>query len=789
MKHIFTLLILIATWISSPAQETVVLSGKISTTNMDPIPGATVRVLNTAQGAATNEAGEFSITNLLPAKYTLEISAVGYASVKKSVDLTASAEILRIQLVESVRQLDAVIVTAEKKEDDIQKIPSSITNISSRQVEQYRLWNAKDITAISPNLYSANPGDNRNVTSIRGITSTSYDPAVATYIDGVNQFNLDTYISPIFDIERIEVLRGPQGTLYGRNAMGGVINIITKEPTNSTHGFAEISMGDYGQQRYSLGVRTPLIDNKLFLGVAGIYDKADGFYTNTFNNQSFDKKHSVTGNYFLKYLVTPQWSITANVKHHSNRNDGAFALALSPDDAFAKPFEVEQNALTTLIDNTINASLNVQHTGRRINFTSLTTYQANHRYYDDPIDSDFSQVDFLVIVNNYGKKWNNVKAWTQEFKFTSAPSASPFSWTAGTYMFTQNSPTKQSTLFGEATGDAAGLSEVNITKATSRGIAFYGQANYALGEHLIFTLGARFDHEQKEQRGVVGEFLPPGAPFTDEILDSAPDSTASYNAFTPKIGLTYSVSEDHHFYATYTRGYRAGGFTQLPPSPGQPAMYKYKPEYSNNVEVGLKNSFVHNRLRVNISAFLSKVVDSQVPTLIIPQAITATQNAGKLTSKGVEFELSATPSKGVQVEYMFGYTDARFDRLRVPNQGTEDPFDEINMEGNRQLFTPEFTSMLAAQFTPQIAEWQSLKLMVRGESLYLGNQYFDLANNIRQKAYNVLNARAGVIGDNFELTFWIRNITDKKYISYAYDFGGTHLGDPQNMGFTLRGMF
>src|SRR5688572_12295246 len=301
MKQIFTFLIMTAC-ISVWAQETAVLSGKISTTNVQPIPGATIRVLNTPLGTSTNEAGDFTISGLAKAKYTLEISAVGYASVKKDVDLTGISELLRIQLVESVRQLDAVIVTAEKKEDDIQKIPSSISNISSRQVEQYRIWNAKEITAVAPNVYSANPGDNRNVTSIRGITTTSYDPAVATYIDGVNQFNLDTYISPIFDIERIEVLRGPQGTLYGRNAMGGVINIITKEPTNSTHGFAEVSVGDYGQQRYSLGVRTPLVDNKLFLGVAAMYDKSDGFYTNTFNNQNFDKKHNVTGNYFLKYL-------------------------------------------------------------------------------------------------------------------------------------------------------------------------------------------------------------------------------------------------------------------------------------------------------------------------------------------------------------------------------------------------------------------------------------------------------------------------------------------------------
>ena len=466
MKQIFTILVMIAcvpVW----AQETGVLSGKVNNTNVEPISGATIRVLNTNYGAVTNESGEFTIADLVKARYTLEISAVGFASIKKDVDLTTiSAEPLRIQLVESVRQLDAVIVTAEKKEDDIQKIPSSISNISSVQVEQYRLWNAKDITAIAPNLYSANPGDNRNVTSIRGVTTTSYDPAVATYVDGVNQFNLDTYISPIFEIERIEVLRGPQGTLYGRNAMGGVINIITKEPTNSMHGFAEISSGNYGQQRYTLGIRTPIINNKLFLGAAGMYDRADGFYYNVYNNEIFDKKHNFTGNYYIKYLATDRLSVTLNVKHHANRNDGAFALSPDPETAFEEPFIVNQNALTTLIDNTLNTSLNIHHAGAVANFTSLTTFQSNHRYYDDPIDGDFSPMDIITIVNNYGKDWNNVKVWTQEFKFTSAPSSSRWQWTAGTYLFYQDSPNKQASHFGE-NGDLYGAqpftSVVNTT--------------------------------------------------------------------------------------------------------------------------------------------------------------------------------------------------------------------------------------------------------------------------------------------------------------------------------------
>jgi iron complex outermembrane recepter protein len=147
-------------------------------------------------------------------------------------------------------------------------------------------------------------------------------------------------------------------------------------------------------------------------------------------------------------------------------------------------------------------------------------------------------------------------------------------------------------------------------------------------------------------------------------------------------------------------------------------------------------------------------------------------------------ELSATPSKDFQIDYSLGYTDARYDELTVPSQGAE-----MDLSGNRQVFTPELTSMLAAQVSPQISEWQSLKLILRGEAFRIGDQNFDLANTIKQNAYSLFNARAGVSGTNFELMFWIRNITDKRYISYAYDFGGTHLGDPVNSGVTFRAMF
>lgn len=206
----------------------------------------------------------------------------------------------------------------------IQKIPASISSLNAKQVNAFNLWNTKEITGIIPNLYSADPGDNRDISSVRGIATSSYDPTVTTYIDGVNQFSLDTYIPTLFDIERIEVLRGPQGTLYGRNAMGGVINIITKQPTNTKTGFLDLSLGNYNQQRITAGIKTPLVKDKLFFGASILSNKRDGFYTNDFTQTSYDNQNGFSGNYFLKYIVSSRWDINLNFKQLANENQGPF---------------------------------------------------------------------------------------------------------------------------------------------------------------------------------------------------------------------------------------------------------------------------------------------------------------------------------------------------------------------------------------------------------------------------------------------------------------------------------
>ncbi|MEY4058175.1 MAG: hypothetical protein RLZ50_1387, partial [Bacteroidota bacterium] len=468
---------------------------KITSLSGNPVIGATVSLLNTPFKEVSDSSGYITFNQVPEGKYELAITSLGYATSINSITITAKTnlkEIQTIKLSDALVQLEDVIITAQKKEELLQKVPISITAFNSAQIEKFKFWNNKDISGFVPNLYSADPGDNRDVVSIRGITTTSYDPAVATYIDGVNQFNLDTYIPALNDIERIEILRGPQGSLYGRNAMGGVINIITKQPSNKVTGSGEVNVGNYGIHRYNANFKSPIIKDKLFFGVALLYNDRNGFYTNDFNKSSYDKQYAFGGNYFVKYIATSHWQATLNVKHYSSENKGAFPLVFGVEEAFSNPFRLNQNGITTMLDNTLNTSLAIQHTGRKINFSSITAYQKNYRYYDLPIDGDFSPIDAISVVNNYGKSWNNIKAYTQEFKWSSSPIATNrLNWTAGAYLFYQDAPVKQGTRFGKDAnlmmiGDSL-FTLMNSTSTTKKGIAFFGQATYALTSKLNIT--------------------------------------------------------------------------------------------------------------------------------------------------------------------------------------------------------------------------------------------------------------------------------------------------------------
>ena len=783
MKELQGIWILMLVVVSLHAQERT-LTGTVKTNTGQTVDKASVHLVNTPFSNTTGINGNFSINQIPRGNYLLEISAIGYAITTVPVKLLDTTSYhVDVVLVPSYSQLDAVLVTAQKKEEQLRDLPLSITALNSRAIQQFRIWKTNELTAVVPNLYAAHPGDQRTVTSIRGITTTSYDPAVATYVDGVNQFGLDTYLPQLFDVERIEVLRGPQGTLYGRNAMGGVINIITRQPTNATTGFIEASIGNFGLQRYAGAVRTPVVRDQLFVGISAGYSSLDGYFTNLFNGKNFDDQHTVHANLYLRWLIDQKWSVTLNGKTQRNRNNGTFPLQIPQNSP--PVFELNQDAVTELKDDINNASLSVGYSGSAFNFSSQTAVQSNYRFYEDPIDADFSPIDGITIINNYGRDWNNVKVYTQEFRFSSAAnSLHRMKWTAGTYLFSQAAPNKQATRFGtDALLVGAPDTEFSIigtTEAKARGIAGFGQINYELFPHLELIAGIRYDYEKKEM-SVLGEYQKD--PDPNPQFETRPDTTAAttFGAFSPKIGFSYR-NANSNVYITYSKGYRTGGFTGFSSDPSQPPLYAYKPEFSNNIELGFKSDWYNNRLKLHAAAFFVAVKDAQVPTLVLPEAITITRNAGKLTSFGLETELDATPVKGLETGWRFGYTHARYTTLNVPSNGTE-----INLEGMRQVFTPDFTSLVYLQFTQPLN--QSLSIQARGEWVYLGQQYFDLKNTIGQDPYSVFNIRAGVGYKKLEAVFWMRNITDKRYIDYAYDFGAVHLANPQTLGVTVSARF
>ena len=588
------------------AQQSLTLSGKVTDSKSAPIPAATVRMLNTNKQLLTDNYGHFGFNNLQPGKYQLDVTAIGYASGNREVVIKEGiTQDVSVLLEDASRRLDEVIVTAQKREELLQQVPISISSISARQLQEFRLWNSKDLTAIVPNFYSSEPGDHRNVTSIRGITTTSYVPAVATYIDGVNQFGLDTYIPALIDAERIEVLRGPQGTLYGRNAMGGVVNIITKQPTNNVSGFAQADIGNFNQQKYTLAFRAPLLKDELYIGVAAIYNRRDGYYHNDFNNSSYDKQHSLTGNYYLKYNAGKSWLFTLNVKHHDNRNNGSFPL-VAGDEALKRQFRLNQNGLATMVDNTQNASFSANYNGPCINFSSQTAVQKNYRYYTKPLDGDFSPLDAIGIINNYGKDWNNVKVITQEFKLSSAASSlSPLKWTAGSYLFYQDNPAKQGVRYGIdanliGVGDSL-FTTVNTSRAKNFGLAFFGQLTYTIADKTNFTVGLRYDYEHQRQNVSATYQRDPDPAYITTFPDTS--ANGSFKAFSPQLSINHHLSSNTVVFATYSRGFRAGGLTPLSSDPSQPPLYSYEPEFSTNFELGIKNDLFNKTTRLNLYAF------------------------------------------------------------------------------------------------------------------------------------------------------------------------------------------
>ena len=715
-------------------------------------------------------------SNIPKGNYQAKISAEGFATqvVSFYVDKDMDIEVL---MQPDYKNLGDVIVNSNKRDFNILSVPAAITSLNSKQIRDMRIWELSDLSGLAPNLFLSNSGDNRNVTSIRGITTTSYEQAVVTYIDGVAQFNLDTYIPQLQNVDKIEIIRGAQGTMYGRNAMGGIINITTKKPQNKTTAFADVQLGNFGQQRYSGGISAPLIKDKLFVGVSAMHDKKNGFYTNTLFNEKYDRQQQSMVDLQLRYFLRKNWSIMANYKQYIGLNNGAFPLVNDLTSLFEKPYELSQNQLSPMRDNTSNSSVSIKHKGQKFDLTIQSSYQRNYRYYDKTLDADFSPADIVGVFNNYGNKYNTVGIFSNELRLQSTKdiNSGGLEWTAGIFHFMQRNPGRQAIVFGS---DAVfiGVPDVNFAlisnnNAQNNGLAVYGNLGYKLTKKLSLIGGLRMDNENRRLT-VSSEYeKQPQSPIVTQPPIS---SKTNYTAFSPKLGLQYQPKEYQHIYLNYARGFRSGGLTGIGSDPSQLPLRAFLPEFSNMFELGTKGSNKKQSIRYGFAAFYNLVTNIQTPLLVLPDAVVITQNAGRMRSFGIEFDMMAQITKGLSVQYNSGFTDAKYIKLEGVNDG-----EQIDLSGNKQVFTPAYTQSIALQYDLNIGKnvWT-----IRTDYLRTGKQYFDLANKIVQNEYGLLNLRSSIRTNHFDFSVWARNIAGTKYIDYAYDFGAAHLGRPRTFG-------
>lgn len=751
------------------------LQGTIKNQTSEGIAGASVTVLNSSQRTVADKEGRFSL-NLKTGTYQVQFSAIGFATQIQQVELTNKTITVNITLLDNTQTLGEVVVTADKVEANLQKTPLAVTSLNAKQLEEYRVWTINDLTALAPSTFTVEHGNSTGSSflNIRGSMGFSNDQAVATYVDGVYQF--DYFSAPLnfSNIERVEILRGPQGTLYGRNAFGGVLNVIAKRPNNKTSGFAEIDLGNYGQQRYSAGFNTPLIKDKLFIN-AGFQSNGRGaIYDNpTLNTKDFDKHNAYIGNVNLKYIVSDKWTIDLNTRYESNKDQGAYPWAATDSLARANPYTVFGNWDNTERRTNFNTSAAVKYFGNRFNFTSITSFVDYHIWLPGRFDFDFSPAELISFTT-----WSKQNQWTQELRFSSPANTSAFKWTVGSFLFGEKSKNSSTTYFDKdyALFDPnAPYSSIGNGKRNAFGVAFFGQATYAITPKFDITVGARYDIEHRE--------LTQNSAFETGgvVMPLTADSTAkrTFNAFTPKVILSQKLTENSMIYGSYAKGFRVGGFNF-----GNAANPTYNPEKSDNYEVGVKNTLLNNRLKINLTAFYFQQKDQQVSTS--QDGINyATLNVGDMDNYGLELEASALPIKNLQIDWTASTSHSEYKKLEL--------FDAIsnkviNYKGNKAINNPALQSMLAVQYgLPLSKSAQNLKAFVRGEFRYIGEYQLDFVNAYHQDAYSMINARAGVSSNHFEVAAWARNLNDVRYMAFGY--GSYMMGMPRMMGITLTGKF
>ncbi len=766
-------------------------------TNMDgtPIAGANVYILGTGQGASTNTDGLYTIPGLKQRSYFLQVSYLGFQTVTKSVQVEENNTVDFV-LSQNPDQLGEVIVTANRRLQDIQKTAASVSAIGVKQVEQLQVKQFNELNSIAPNFRSYDDGATGAFTLIasRGISTIDFVPTIGLYVDEVPYFTTTAFPLSLSDVEQIEILRGPQGTLYGRNALAGVIKVTSKRPTNELSGYATVGFGNLDSKEIGFGINTPVVKDKLFFRANANITDRDGFVRNLFNGKNLQNRQAMDANFRLKYYANDRLNMSLLYSlQRRESNAYAFVLVSPPDLTFQdvlenNPYEVNFNEDVLRRALTQNVAFNLKYDFEAFSLNSITSYQKTDQFSVD--EFDYTAFD----IQSAGRTLD-LENITQEVRLASLGDTK-FQWTTGVFLYR----TERENLDNLRVGTDIGLVDTDLApfapfnrfdtpKIVQQGVAVFGQASFAITDKLTITGGLRYDHEEVD--------ADVGRTFTNPVFpDGSFSESAAFDAISPKVALSFQATEDVFLFANAARGFRPGGVNTFVTDPDNAP---FDPENTWNYEGGIKTNLLENRLKLNLTAFFINYTDQQVFTLLNQETFDfGTDNIGESRSYGLELESQWAATKGLNFTLNLGYLNTEITDYITPNPDT---LQEVDFSGNELAYSPEFTGNLNVNYIQPLNKKMNLEASV--DYNYQSDMFFDFGqfptaqlptseNQLLQEAYGLLNGRIGITTKNLDVFVWGKNITDEVYFSYGYgvgSFNAAAFGLPQTYGATVTAKF
>ena len=616
----------------------------------------------------------------------------------------------------------------------------------------------KDLGYTVPNFYIPEYGTRQNSpVFVRGVGAKTNGPTVGFYIDGVPHMERSAFDDDLFDITALEVLRGPQGTLYGRNCIGGIINAYTRSPFEFQGTRVKIGYGRYNDMVVN-AYHYNKVNDKLGFAINGSYHHNDGYFRNAFDDSKIDKFNDgfLRGRVFFK--PTERWTITADVSYR-NSDQGGYPYAIY-DAETGKTGEINYNRYSSYFRQLTTAGLNARYEGDKFSFNSQTAYQ----YIDDhmAIDQDFMPKDLYWV--NQSVRQN---IFSEELTLKSTTD-SRYQWMVGAFLF---SDSYNKSLY--TTYIAQDYCTPKFYDSPTKGLSVYHQSSLQIVGGLKAQVGLRFDYEHAKE-----DYTAYRTAAWVTTLGNPVDiynSKLNFTQFTPKFTLEYLTADNQFVYASVTRGYKTGGFNS---TFQQDDERTFDPEYNWNYEVGAKTSWLNHALQAELTLFYVDWRHQQI-TQTIPGVGNITRNAGHSDSKGVELAMTVRPILPLTFRLSYGYTYARF--LDYKRSET------VDYTGMMLPLVPRHTLSLRGSYTVLPQNSTISKLVFSAGLSGMGKIYWNEDNAVNQPFYALLDAKVSATMGLVTWEVWGKNLTNTDYLTYYFksSAGYGQQGRPVSFGTSL----